>query len=359
MKLSLILASLLALKATSAWALPLEKIKLPPGFKIEVFAEVPKARSLAKSPGGTIFVGTRAESVYAVKDGKVYEIAQGLNSPNGVAFKDGDLYVAEIPRLLRYKNVEASLAKPPKPETLPVQFPSDEHHGWKFIAFGPDGHLYVPVGAPCNVCDRGADGYSAIFKVDKDFKTKTVFASGVRNTVGFAWHPATKAMYFTDNGRDLLGDDVPDDELNVAPKPGLDFGYPRCHAGKVKDPDFGKGADACKGSEKPVALLGPHVAALGLRFYQGAQFPATYKNRLFIAEHGSWNRSKPIGYQVVTVTLSGKGQGEVEKFATGWLDEKSGEAWGRPVDVLELGDGTLLVSDDKAGVIYKISYAKK
>jgi glucose/arabinose dehydrogenase len=352
-----LLASLLLTLATPAVAasLPLSKVHLPQGFKIEVLAEVPGARSLAIGQQGTVFVGTRDENVYAVKDGKVYPLAKGLTSPNGVAFRDGNLYVAEISRVSVLKDIESHLSQPPKPEPLSATFPSEAHHGWKFIAFGPDGKLYVPVGAPCNVCDKG-DDYAAIFRIAADGTQKELVAKGIRNTVGFDWHPEAKRLYFTDNGRDLLGEDVPSDELNVAPKLGLDFGFPRCHAGSVPDPEFGKGKDACKGSEKPVALFGAHVAALGMRFYNASQFPAAYHHRIFVAEHGSWNRSQPDGYRVVTVKLDSNGkQGKVETFATGWL-EKDGSAWGRPVDVQVQPDGSLLVSDDKAGVIYKITY---
>ncbi len=337
-----------------AGSVPLNKLKLPPGFKIEVLAEVPGARSLALGAEGAVFVGTRDENVYAIKDGKVHTLAKGLNSPNGVAFRGGHLYVAEISRILVLKDVEKRLANPPKPEALPAKFPSDGHHGWKFIAFGPEGKLYVPVGAPCNVCDKG-DEYAAIFRIGTDGQGKELVAKGVRNTVGFDWHPESKDLFFTENGRDMLGEDIPSDELNVAKKSGLDFGFPRCHAGNIPDPDFGKQKDPCAGSERPVALFGAHVAALGMRFYTGNKFPASYHNRIFVAEHGSWNRSQPDGYRVVTVKLDDKGQGTVEHFATGWM-EKDGSAWGRPVDVLQTKDGALLVSDDKADVVYKITY---
>lgn len=339
----------------SAKTLPLDQIKLPPGFKISVFADVPNARSLAQGSQGTIFIGTKSDKVYALRDNKLYTIASGLDQPNGVAFYDGSLYVAEISRILRFDQIERmeNLAKPPKPIVLDVTFPTDKHHGWKFIAISPDHKLYVPVGAPCNVCDKG-DTYAAIFRMNLDGKNKELFAKGIRNTVGFAWHPETKELYFTENGRDMLGEDIPADELNHAPKSGLDFGFPRCHAGDISDPEFGKKPDACANSEKPIAKLGAHVAALGMRFYTGKQFPSIYKNRIFIAEHGSWNRKNPIGYQVVTVSLAPKGKSKVEPFATGWLQK--GQAWGRPVDVMETPDGSLLVSDDMAGVIYKITH---
>lgn len=342
------------LSAAAAKTLPLDKIELPKGFHIEVFAEVPGARSLAYGDG-TVFVGTRNDKVFAIREGKVYQLASGLDQPNGVAYKDGSLYVAEIAKISRLDHMDKleNLQKPPKPIQLESTFPSDRHHGWKFIAIGPDHKLYVPVGAPCNVCDKG-DKYAAIFKQDLDGKNRTLVAKGIRNTVGFSWHPETKSLYFTDNGRDMLGDDIPSDELNHAPKNGLDFGFPRCHAGDIPDPEFGKKGDACKGVEKPIAKLGAHVAALGMRFYTGKTFPAEYKNRIFIAEHGSWNRSKPVGYQVVTVQLDPNGKTTIRPFATGWL--QNDKAWGRPVDVLEMPDGSLLVSDDTAEVVYRISF---
>lgn len=348
-------------KAETLDDLPLSRLKLPEGFKISLFARLPGARSLTLGDKGTVFVGTRGDKVYALtdqnKDGKadkVYTVASGLSDPNGVAFKDGSLYVAQVSEIKRFDGIESSLASPPRPKTLSVRFPTETHHGWKFIAFGPDGKLYVPVGAPCNVCDRGAP-YATILRMNADGSGKELFAKGVRNTVGFDWHPVTKALYFTDNGRDMLGDDVPPDELNAAPRAGLDFGFPRCHAGRIRDPQFGQAQNACAGTEKPVAELGPHVAALGMRFYTGGQFPAAYKHQIFIAEHGSWNRSTPIGYRVTLAKLRQDGTASYETFASGWLGQ-NGAAWGRPVDVLVDKDGSLLVSDDTAGAVYRISY---
>ena len=350
----------------SAEELPLNKLKLPDGFKIAVYAKAAGARSMTLGDDGTVYVGTRDNEVYAVinadKDGqsdKVVTIAKDLRQPNGVAYRNGDLYVAEISQIRVFKGIAEQLKKAPKTyesNVLPVKFPDDKHHGWKFIAFGPDDKLYVPVGAPCNVCDKG-DDYSAIFQVDAEGKGKTLFAKGIRNTVGFAWHPETKVLYFTENGRDMMGDNLPEDELNKAEKPGLDFGFPECHADGVADPDFGRDPNACKNSEKPITLLGPHVAALGMRFYTGSQFP-NYRHKIFIAQHGSWNRTEPAGYQIVTVTLDKNGKGKMEPFITGWLGNIGG-AWGRPVDVLELPDGSLLISDDHADVIYRVTYAKK
>jgi len=341
---------------------PLDKIKLPEGFSISVYAEVPNARSMCWGANGTLFVGNRNEdNVYAVtdenKDGhadKVYTIATGLNSPNGVAFKNGSLYIAEINRIIRLDDIENKLSAPPTPVVVYDQYPTDGHHGWKFIAFGPDGKLYVPVGAPCNVCEKDNPVYSSITRLNADGTGMEVYAHGIRNTVGFAWHPDTKALWFTDNGRDMMGDDMPGDELNTAPQANMHFGFPYCHQGNTLDPEFGKGKD-CSNYTAPVKVLGAHVAALGMRFYTGKQFPASYHNQIFIAEHGSWNRSKAVGYRVMMATLSGNNVTAYTPFAEGWL-QADGKVIGRPVDVEIAADGALLVSDDYAGVIYRIAH---
>jgi len=344
-------------------ALPLNTIKMPKGFSISVFAEVENARSMAMSPNGTLFVGNRNEDkVYAVKDtdgdfkaDKKWTIASGLNMPNGVAFKDGSLYVAEVSRITKFTDIEKKLANPGKPEVVYDKFPTESHHGWKYIAFGPDGKLYVPVGAPCNICEPKAPIYASINRMNADGSGLENFVSGVRNTVGFTWHPDSKDIWFTDNGRDMLGDDTPPCELNTASKAGMHFGYPYCHAGTIKDPEFGD-KRPCSDFTKPAQTLGAHVAPLGLKFYTGNMFPASYKNQLFIAEHGSWNRSKKNGYRLSLVKVeNGKSVG-YETFASGWLDEATQKVWGRPVDVLVLPDGSMLVSDDQAGVIYRITY---
>ena len=345
--------------------LPLERINLPEGFKISVFASgIEDARSLAKGEKGTVFVGNRNEDkVYAVvdknKDGVADEkhvIASGLRMPNGVAFRNGDLYVAEVGRILRFPNIENQLSDPPQPEVIYDQYPNERHHGWKYIGFGPDGKLYVPVGAPCNICDPEEDVYATITRMNPDGSNMEIFAEGVRNSVGFDWHPQTNELWFTENGRDMLGDNVPPDELNRAPKKGLHFGYPYCHAGEIKDPEFGE-VRSCNEFTPPAQKLGPHVAPLGMKFYTGNMFPAEYKNQIFIPEHGSWNRSKKIGYRIQLVKLDGNGKASsYETFADGWLNEEEQDAWGRPVALLQLDDGSLLVSDDHAGVIYRISY---
>lgn len=346
-----------------AATVPLDKIKLPTGFKIEVYAEVENARSMALSPSGVLYVGNRdKDKVYAVKDtdgdfkaDKKWVIAKGLNMPNGVAFKDGNLYVAEISRITKYSGIESKLDNPPAPTVVTEDYPTESHHGWKYIAFGPDGKLYVPVGAPCNICESKNEIYASITRLNADGTGREIYAKGVRNTVGFTWHPQTKELWFTDNGRDMLGDDKPACELNVAPKKGMHFGYPYCHEGSIKDPEFGD-KHACSEFTAPADKLGPHVAPLGLKFYTGSSFPAAYKNQLFVAEHGSWNRSKKSGYNVTLVKLQNNKVTGHELFASGWLDETTQKDWGRPVDVLVMPDGSLLVSDDKANVIYRITY---
>ncbi len=344
--------------------LVLSDIVLPPGFTIDVYApNVENARSLALGEKGTLFVGTRsAGKVYAVLDrnqdhkaDKVITLAEGLNMPNGVAFKSGALYIAEVNRVLRYEDIESRLTNPPKPVIVRDDFPRDRHHGWKFIRFGPDGMLYVPVGAPCNVCEREDERYASVMRMNPNGSGLEVFAHGVRNTVGFDWHPKTAELWFTDNGRDWLGDDLPPDELNRAPRKGMHFGFPYCHGGTIPDPGFGT-KRGCEEFVPPAQALGPHVAALGMRFYSGAMFPEQYRDQIFIAEHGSWNRTSPIGYRLTLVRLNGNQTVSYEVFAEGWLNR--GRAWGRPVDVLVMPDGALLVSDDRAGVIYRISYKK-
>lgn len=338
-------------------------ISLPPDFQIGYYAEnVPNARSMALSPNGTHFVGSRQMgSLYAVLDtdqnfvaDDVITLAEGMNSPNGVAFRDGALYVAEINRLLRYDNIEESLPELPEAVVLNANYPTDGHHGWKFIRFGPDGRLYVPVGAPCNVCEIDGTPYGKITSIAADGSDLQVYADGVRNSVGFDWHPETGVLWFTDNGRDNLGDDVPPDELNRAPEAGLHFGYPYCHGGFIPDPEYG-GGRSCDEFTEPAQALGPHVAALGIRFYTGDMFPEEYRNQIFIAEHGSWNRTVPIGYRLSLARLEGPQVVSYEVFAEGWLEE-NGQAWGRPVDVQMLPDGSLLLSDDSAGAIYRIWY---
>ncbi|MCM2287751.1 MAG: PQQ-dependent sugar dehydrogenase [Sulfuritalea sp.] len=369
MRPHLLLRCLIAL-ASGAWAtfavaLPLETIKLPPGFAIELWARVDNARQMAlggtDEKGGVVYVGSRgAGKVHAVRfdaayqAGAVIRIADGLQMPSGLAWHQGSLYVGAVSRILRYDDIDRRLEKPPAPITVTDTLPKDTHHGWKFIAFGPDGKLYVPVGAPCNICDPG-DPYAAILRMNADGSGREVFAHGVRNTVGFDWNPIDGTLWFTDNGRDMLGDDTPPDELNRAPRPGLHFGYPYCHGGDIADPEFGT-RRKCAEFEAPARKLGPHVAGLGMRFYTGTMFPAEYRNQIFIAEHGSWNRSRKIGYRIALVRVKDGRAVSYENFASGWLQGES--AWGRPADVLVLPDGSLLVADDHAGAIYRISWRK-
>ena len=350
---------------TPASKLPLSSIKLPEGFKIDIYAEnVKNARSMCLSPNGTLFVGTRDKGdVYALKDtdgdfrvDKMYTLATGLNMPNGVALRDGDLYIAEVSRILKLENIEQSLANPPQPVVVYDQYPTEKHHGWKYIAFGPDGKLYVPVGAPCNICESKEDIYNSITRLDLETKKIEIVQRGVRNTVGFTWHPDNQELWFTDNGRDMLGDDVPSCELNHASRDGMHFGYPYCHQGDVADPEFGA-KRPCSDFTAPAQKLGAHVAPLGVEFYTGKMFPNAYKKQILLAEHGSWNRSKKSGYRIMMVTLNAQGQATSYKpFAEGWLNPDTQDVWGRPVDLEFLPDGSMLVSDDYADVIYRISH---
>lgn len=362
---------LLAAIAAIVWVLGvpgarirLSSIHLPPGFHIAVFADsVPNARSLALGSGGTVFVGSReAGAVYALRDrdgdgsaDSVYVLARGLLSPNGVAFQGGALYVAEISRILRFDSIETRLARPPAPVIVYDRLPREGHHGWRYIGFGPDSLLYVASGVPCNICVAPSPVFGTMLRFRRPIGATPpeIFAAGIRNSVGFDWDPATRDLWFTDNGRDWLGADAPDDELNHAPRAGMHFGFPFCHQGNLLDPEFAAGR-ACAEFTPPAALLDAHVAALGMRFYTGEMFPPRYRG-VFIAEHGSWNRIIPVGYRVVLVRFEA-GRATPEVFAQGWLGARSRPAWGRPVDVLVMPDGALLVSDDRAGAVYRISY---
>lgn len=345
--------------------LKLAELKLPAGFTIDVFARVNNARSMAMSPSGTIFVGNRGgDKVYALKDTDgdfkadlIYTLDSGLRMPNGVAFKEGDLFVAEVSKLWRFEDIENNLAAPKK--TLVYDdYPEDGHHGWKYIAFGPDGKLYIPVGAPCNICESKNEIYASITRMNPDGTDQEIYVKGVRNSVGFTWHPETGEMYFTDNGRDMLGDEIPPCELNRVTEQGQHFGYPYCHGGDVKDPEYGD-KYPCEDFVAPAQKLGPHVAPLGIKFNTGSMFPEQFKNLAFIAEHGSWNRSQEAGHtghKVTTVKIE-NGQGVAyEDFITGFLNKETNKAWGRPVDVLFLEDGSMLLSDDLTGTIYRVAY---
>jgi glucose/arabinose dehydrogenase len=347
--------------AAAADKLPIAKLKVPAGFNIEVYASgIANARSLAVGDKGTVFVGSRlVDKVHAIvnKDGKrtVKVLASGLYRPNGVAFRNGTLYIAELSKVSRIDNVEDNLDNPPKPTVIYDNLPKDEAHGWKFIGIGPDNKLYVPVGQPGNNVLHD-DAHGQIRRMNLDGSGAEVIARGVRNTVGFDWHPETKQLYFTDNGRDWMSEDVPEDELNRITKVGEHFGAPYCLQGNIPDPEFGWG-HSCSEFTPPVGLMGPHSASLGMRFYTGNMFPKTYKNVIFVARHGSWNRSRKFGGDIVAVRLNKDGTVKsVEPFITGFLENNS--YIGRPVDVLPMKDGSMLVSDDWNGAVYRISYGK-
>jgi len=344
--------------------LPIDKIKLPEGFKIEVYAnDVLNARSMALSPKGTLFVGTRRKGegkVHAVKDtnnnnkaDKIFTLAKGLNMPNGVAVKNGDLYVAEVSTIHKFADIENNLDEP-KSEVIYDKYPTDSHHGWKYIAFGPDGKLYIPVGAPCNICESEKRVYNTITRINEDGTGYEIVQEGVRNTVGFNWHPDTKELWFTDNGRDMMGDDIPACEVNRAEKDGMHFGYPYCHQGDLPDPEFGE-KRSCDEFVAPAKNLGAHVAPLGIEFIPAGNFPKEYEKQILVAEHGSWNRTEKSGYRVMLLKLDGNKVVSYEPFAEGWLQGQ--EDWGRPVDMEFMKDGSLLVSDDKANAVYRIFYA--
>jgi glucose/arabinose dehydrogenase len=344
-------------------AAQLPKLTAPPGFKVEVFQSgVLDARGLRRGDKGTVFVSSLfvAGKIYAITSDKgnrqLKTIVSGLELPNGIEFKGGALYVATPKQITRYDNIEEKLDNPPQPVTVFDQLPGDIPHGWKFIMFGPDGKLYVPVGAPCNICEADPEKYMQIFRINADGSGKEIVARGVRNTVGFDFHPRTKELWFTDNQRDWLSEDMPLDELNRVAHPGKDhFGFPYCHSGMMTDPEFGWGK-SCDDYVKPAALLGPHAAPLGMRFYTGTMFPAKYRGAIFIARHGPWNRTNKFADVSVAYVGSDNTVTKVEPFLQGFV--KDNQYLGRPVDVLVMADGSLLVSDDHAGAIYRVSYSK-
>jgi len=342
----------------------LKQLHLPYGFAISIFADdVPYARQIAIGEKGTVFVGTQDGFVYALEDRDGdgvaehrHTIAKDLYLPNGVAFKSGALYVAEVNRITRYDEIEANLENPPAPVVIFDKLPSDKHHGWKYLRFGPDGKLYSAVGAPCNVCKPDKDIYTSLFRINPDGSDFEILARGVRNTVGFDWEPRTHHLFFNDNGRDEMGDDVPPDELNQWAGRSEHYGFPYCHAGNIPDPEFA-GDKKCGQFQAPVWRYKAHVAPLGMRFYTGNQFPEPYYKQLFVAQHGSWNRSQPQGYQVVQIRFGSGSPHTEQSFISGWLTEK-GEVLGRPVDIAIMTNGGLLISDDKLGVIYKVEYGR-
>ena len=346
--------------------LPLDKIKLPAGFKAEVWSSGhPGGRTMVMGDKGTMFMGTRVIGrVYAIteKDGKkeVKTLLTGLTQPNGLAFKDGSLYVFAINKVLRYDNIEDKLDNPGTPVELTDKYnlPDTIHHNWKYVAFGPDGKMYVQVGSNCNVCEVNPGTHGQIRRYNADGTGMEIVARGVRNTVGFDWHPVTKELYFTDNGRDWAGNGGPEDELNRIPKgqEGANFGFPYCHANGIADPDI-KRPNPCAGVVMPIALTGPHAAGLGIKFYTGKMFPAAYQNVAFIARHGSWNREQKFGYDVALARIQPNGTAKIEPFLTGLLDTGKNEFYGRPAYVFQMADGSMLVSDEFNGATYRISYA--
>jgi glucose/arabinose dehydrogenase len=344
--------------------IPLDRLKVPDGFKVELWAHgLPGGRAMARGDKGKIYVGTRSIGrVYEITDKggerTVRIVAEKMVQPAGVAFANGSLWVASIDKMLRYDGIED------KPEVQPVdltdkfKLPPLQHHNWKYIAFGPDKKLYVPFGAPCNICEPPTDEYAQIRRYNPDGSGMEVIARGIRNSIGFDWHPKTGELWFTDNGRDWMGDAGPEEELNRVTKVGADYGFPYCHADGIPDSQIKK-PDPCKGVTMPVALLGPHAAVLGMIFYTGKMFPAEYKETIFVARKGSWNRTKLFGYDVVNVKVDGDGKNpKVTPFMTGFMDAQENKFWGRPTYVLQMPDGALLVSDEHNGAIYRVSYRK-
>ena len=348
--------------------LPLDKLVLPEGFTIDVFADVLNPRQLAMSTNGTVYVGSRrAGMLHALVDADsdgvaedVIEIDTDLNLPSGIAWRDGDLYVGAVNQILVYRDIDTNFRNSPEPELLTDALPTERHHGWKYLAFGPDGMLYFNVGAPCNICLKDNPWYSTIMRTDVTKRPLQfeIYAHGVRNSVGFTWHPETRQLWFTDNGRDHLGDELPPCELNVAEHQHQHFGFPYLHGSNVVDPEFGEQTPDNMDFVEPALELGAHVAPLGLIFYTGKQFPERYRNNILIAEHGSWNRSEEaghVGFRVMRVTDPGDGPLTYEPFIEGWLD--GGNRWGRPDDLIVMPDGSLLISDDKANTVYRVSYS--
>lgn len=349
---------------TPASEIPLDKLKLPPGFHIEIWSTgTPGIRAMSRGDSGKVYAGTRGLGrVYEITDnGKERSsrvVVDKLNQP-AVAIHKGSLYVMAVDKVLRFDGIESNPNAAPVDMTAAFKLPPLQHHNWKYLRFGPDGKLYVPFGAPCNICQLPTDEYAQIRRYNPDGSGMEVIATGVRNTQGFDWHPVTKELWFTDHGRDWLGDDTPEDELNRLAKPGQVFGFPHCHANGVADPDIKKDKP-CDGVTLPVTTMGAHAANMGLHFYTGKMFPAKYKNTIFVARKGSWNRNTKNGYDVVTVTTDAKGRhAKITPFITGFADAKANTFWGRPTYFLQMPDGALLVSDEQTGAIYRVSYGKK
>ena len=361
MKFILITACCLITTNCVAQEVNLDQLRLPDGFSISVYADVENPRQLALGSNNTVFVGNLRGRVYAVIDSngdgaaeQVNTIAEGLNSPNGVAYYEGDLYIGEINRISKIRDINSKLNTLNQTETLNDSLPNRRHHGFKFLQVGPDGKMYLPVGAPCNVCE-GEEIFATLLNMDLDGSNLEIIAKGIRNTVGFDWHPVTGEIWFTDNGRDMMGDDLPACEINRISKFGQHFGFPYIHQGDLPDPNFGRGKHF-DDFVPPILKLGAHVAPLGMVFYRGDSFPESFNNTLFWAEHGSWNRRAKSGYRVMMGRISDDNSRITENapFVNGWLQGQSN--WGRPVDVLNMPDGSILISDDMANVIYRVTY---
>ena len=351
--------------ATPVSDIPINKLKLPPGFKIEVWATgMPGARAMALGDNGKVYIGTRAIGrVYEVTDnGKERTsrvVVDKLVQPAGVAFNNGSLYVMAIDKVLRFDGIDKNASVTPVDLTAKFNLPPNQHHNWKYIAFGPDGKLYVPFGAPCNICEPPTAEYAQIRRYNPDGSGMEVLATGVRNSVGFDWHPTTKQLWFTNHGRDWMGDNTPNDTLNLMSKTGLNFGFPYCHQGNLPDNLITK-ANACQGVEQPVALMGPHVATMGIKFYTGNMFPPEYKNAALIARKGSWNRNQKVGFDVVMVKAGTDGKNpKITPFITGFMNPADQSFWGRPTYLMQMSDGSMLVSDEQLGAIYRVTYSKQ
>lgn len=351
------------LVATPASQIPIDKLQLPPGFKAEIWASgIPGARAMVFGDNGKMYVGTRGIGrVYEVTDNGSQRtsrvVVDKLTQPAGVEYRNGSLYVMAINKVLRFDGIATNPNVQPVDMTDRFALPPDQHHNWKYIKFGPDSKLYVPFGAPCNICEPGKE-YAQIRRYNADGSGMEVIATGVRNTVGFDWHPVTKELWFSDHGRDWMSDEGPEDELNRMTKTGANYGFPYCHANGIADPDIKK-AGACDGVTMPVTTLGPHAAAMGIHFYTGSMFPAEYRNVAFVARKGSWNRTKKYGYDVVAVQTDASGQNaKIRPFITGFLSDSDDKFWGRPAYLAQMKDGSLLLSDEQLGAIYRISYAR-
>jgi len=349
---------------TARGDIPIDKLNVPPGFAVETWAAgIPGGRAMALGDKGKIYVGSRIIGrVYEITDDGTRRssrvVVDKLTQPSGVAFANGSLYVFAIDKVLRFDGIESNPNVQPVDMTAKFNLPPLQHHNWKYVRFGPDKKLYVPFGAPCNICEPTAE-YAQIRRYNADGSGMEVIARGIRNSLGFDWHPKTGEMWFVDQGRDWMGDNGPQDELNRLAKPGLFFGYPYCHAQGIPDQDIKK-ADACNGVTLPVTVMGPHASVLGTQFYTGKMFPAEYRDTLFIVRKGSWNRNTLFGYDVVTVRASADGKNaKITQFLTGFMDPKQNNFWGRPAYLLQMPDGALLVSDEQLGAIYRISYVKQ